>query len=77
MRDITPSHLRCTYSASCPAVYEDGDNLHIVGKFPEISKLVDLKIGLDETAVTIPRAYLAGLTPGGSEGGHEAGNGGG
>jgi hypothetical protein len=63
IRDITPSHLRCSLGA-CPAIYasEDG-NLVIVGKKPskEVLQQLEGKVGEDEFVVTISPELIGGL----------------
>ena len=48
LKEITPQHLRCP-AGDCPAVYDAGDELVIIGK-----------VGPDEFAVRIRKEYLPG-----------------
>jgi hypothetical protein len=63
IRDITPSHLRCSIGA-CPAIYasEDG-NLIVVGKKPtkDVLRQLEGKVGEDEFVVIISPKLISGL----------------
>lgn len=66
MRELTPKHLRCGLSDSCPAVFrvEDGrDELLIVGRVPSVETIekVGARIGPGELAIVIPAEYFNGL----------------
>jgi hypothetical protein len=62
-RELTPSHLRCTFGY-CKAVYElEDDTLLIVGKIPPDEILAEIKhrIANDEFAISIPKEYFVNL----------------
>lgn len=46
---------------SCPAIYEDGLNLIIVGRKADEKEVSQLQIGVNETAVIIPKVLLEKL----------------
>jgi hypothetical protein len=46
---------------SCPAIYEDGENLIIVGQKADEKEVSQLQIGTNETAVIIPKELLEKL----------------
>jgi hypothetical protein len=59
MKEITPKHLRCTMTMSCPAVHRLPDGrLRIRGEFDRESG-IDLATG--EAAIIISAEYLPGL----------------
>jgi hypothetical protein len=59
MKEITPERFRCAIG-TCPAVFDDGENINIIGKrvteadYPELAG----RIGPDEAAVVIDAALL-------------------
>lgn len=62
MREITPPKFLCAAEDECPAVFEDGDDLIIIGKIePEPHEVIARKIGHGETAVRVSRDLLRGL----------------
>jgi hypothetical protein len=48
-------------TGSCPAIYEDGENLIIVGQKADGKVVSRLQIGVNETAVIIPKELLRKL----------------
>jgi hypothetical protein len=66
-KDWTPLTLRC-WPAHCPGVYELKDGkLLIIGKQtnPDLSAEIASRVGADEHAVVIDRAFFAELFPAG------------
>lgn len=66
MREKTPSHLRC-HIGKCPSVFEDGDDLVIIGKPVTDEQLAEVsgKIGNGELVIRINKAFLPGSGAGG------------
>jgi hypothetical protein len=65
LRNITPSHLRCSFGG-CPAVFEDGPaHLVIVGTVVTSEPDLSGKVGPDECAIRISREMFAGLAANG------------
>lgn len=68
--EVTPAELQCDVGASCPGVHAiaNSGDLIVVGKRlpPELEAQMAGKVGDDEYAVVIGRAYFANL---GGEGG--------
>lgn len=68
--EITPADLQCGMTISCPGVHQiaNSGDLIVVGKRlpPELEAQMAGKVGDDEYAVVIGRAYFANL---GGEGG--------
>jgi hypothetical protein len=63
-RNLTPEHLRCEITSSCPSVHRlDDGRLFIVGKVPTYEEIrsVRASVGPDEFAVTIGPEYLANI----------------
>ena len=61
MRDLTPKKFRCFLSTTCPSIFEDGEDLLVVGGVQQIADLpaeVRRRIGADETIVRIPKGLI-------------------
>ena len=60
LNDITPHDLRCTVDQKCLTVYEDGEDLVIIGKklSEKCLSVIKNKIGDDEYAIRIPKKYI-------------------
>jgi len=61
LKDMTPEHLRCTYGP-CESVYDAGEDFVIIGKALTDDQLEQIsgKVGHDEYAVRISKAYFQG-----------------
>lgn len=64
MKDRTPEHLMCTFTASCPYICELEDGrLLIIGtrSGPDLAHFVNERLGNGETAVVIPKSLLGDI----------------
>ena len=57
MKNITPKKFQCA-AGLCPAVYEEGENLFIIGKKVEGLPEVEKKAGRDEQVVMVRKEML-------------------
>lgn len=56
--EVTPADMKCTYMASCPAIFEQEDGILIIGKRVAIPEEIKNRVGPDEDVLWVPKGLL-------------------
>lgn len=62
LKDITPERFRCAIAAACPAVFDKGETLVIIGAWTDADEHPELEgcIGEGECAIEIDAQLVRG-----------------